>query len=464
MKIKQKILVVDDKPSTLESVTGVLEDIGFEVETALDGETALKKLDESLPEAVLLDIWLPGIDGLEVLKKIKQDWPVLPVIIMSGHATIETAVKATKLGAYDVIEKPISYEQLELTIRNALKYRDLQEENILLRQKATGRVELTGESPAMKQLKEQIAIVAPTDAWVLIQGENGTGKELVAQTIHRLSKRSNKPMVEVNCAAIPEELIESELFGHEKGAFTGATSMKRGKFDLANGGTLFLDEIGDMSLKTQAKILRILQEQKFQRVGGSRTISVDVRIIAATNKDLEKEIEKGNFREDLYYRLNVIPIYVPPLRERVEDIPLLFEEFMKEFGAKTRGIKRVQPEVFEALSHYNWPGNVRELRNLVERLVILARGEEITVRDLPPNLRNSAQNVSTELSQEIKETATISLYSFPKDYKKAKQLFEKRYLEYQLKQYKGNVTKTAEAIGIERRHLHRKIKSLGIKI
>ncbi len=464
MKIKQKILVVDDKPSTLESVTGVLEDIGFEVETALDGETALKKLDESLPEAVLLDIWLPGIDGLEVLKKIKQDWPVLPVIIMSGHATIETAVKATKLGAYDVIEKPISYEQLELTIRNALKYRDLQEENILLRQKATGRVELTGESPAMKQLKEQIAIVAPTDAWVLIQGENGTGKELVAQTIHRLSKRSNKPMVEVNCAAIPEELIESELFGHEKGAFTGATSMKRGKFDLANGGTLFLDEIGDMSLKTQAKILRILQEQKFQRVGGSRTISVDVRIIAATNKDLEKEIEKGNFREDLYYRLNVIPIYVPPLRERVEDIPLLFEEFMKEFGAKARGIKRVQPEVFDALSHYNWPGNVRELRNLVERLVILARGEEITVRDLPPNLRNSAQNVSTELSQEIKETATISLYSFPKDYKKAKQLFEKRYLEYQLKQYKGNVTKTAEAIGIERRHLHRKIKSLGIKI
>jgi len=464
MKIKQKILVVDDKPSTLESVTGVLEDIGFEVETALDGETALKKLDESLPEAVLLDIWLPGIDGLEVLKKIKQDWPVLPVIIMSGHATIETAVKATKLGAYDVIEKPISYEQLELTIRNALKYRDLQEENILLRQKATGRVELTGESPAMKQLKEQIAIVAPTDAWVLIQGENGTGKELVAQTIHRLSKRSNKPMVEVNCAAIPEELIESELFGHEKGAFTGATSMKRGKFDLANGGTLFLDEIGDMSLKTQAKILRILQEQKFQRVGGSRTISVDVRIIAATNKDLEKEIEKGNFREDLYYRLNVIPIYVPPLRERVEDIPLLFEEFMKEFGAKTRGIKRVQPEVFEALSHYNWPGNVRELRNLVERLVILARGEEITVRDLPPNLRNSTQNVSTELSQEIKETATIPLYSFPKDYKKAKQLFEKRYLEYQLKQYKGNVTKTAEAIGIERRHLHRKIKSLGIKI
>ncbi len=464
MKIKQKILVVDDKPSTLESVTGVLEDIGFEVETALDGETALKKLDESLPEAVLLDIWLPGIDGLEVLKKIKQDWPVLPVIIMSGHATIETAVKATKLGAYDVIEKPISYEQLELTIRNALKYRDLQEENILLRQKATGRVELTGESPAMKQLKEQIAIVAPTDAWVLIQGENGTGKELVAQTIHRLSKRSNKPMVEVNCAAIPEELIESELFGHEKGAFTGATSMKRGKFDLANGGTLFLDEIGDMSLKTQAKILRILQEQKFQRVGGSRTISVDVRIIAATNKDLEKEIEKGNFREDLYYRLNVIPIYVPPLRERVEDIPLLFEEFMKEFGAKARGIKRVQPEVFEALSHYNWPGNVRELRNLVERLVILARGEEITVRDLPPNLRNSAQNVSTELSQEIKETATIPLYSFPKDYKKAKQLFEKRYLEYQLKQYKGNVTKTAEAIGIERRHLHRKIKSLGIKI
>ncbi len=462
MKIKQKILVVDDKPSTLESVTGVLEDLGFEVDTALDGETALKKLEESLPEAVLLDIWLPGIDGLEVLKKIKQDWPVLPVIIMSGHATIETAVKATKLGAYDVIEKPISYEQIELTIRNAIKYRDLQEENILLRQKAVGRVELTGESPAMKQLKEQIAIVAPTDAWVLIQGENGTGKELVAQTIHRLSKRSNKPMVEVNCAAIPEELIESELFGHEKGAFTGATSMKRGKFDLANGGTLFLDEIGDMSLKTQAKILRILQEQKFQRVGGSRTISVDVRIIAATNKDLEKEIEKGNFREDLYYRLNVIPIYVPPLRERTEDIPLLFEEFMKEFGAYARGIKHVQPEVFDALSSYNWPGNVRELRNLVERLVILARGEEITIDDLPPNLRNSNKSIANLSNANGK--VEIPHYFSTNDYRKARQLFEKEYLEYKLKQYKGNITKTAEAIGIERRHLHRKIKTLGIKV
>lgn len=462
MKIKTKILVVDDKPSTLETITGVLEDLNFEVDTALDGETGLQKLEESLPEAVLLDIWLPGIDGLEVLKRIKKEWPVLPVIIMSGHATIETAVKATKLGAYDVIEKPISYEQLELTIRNALKFKDLQEENILLRQKAAGRIELTGKSPAMQQLKDQVAIVAPTDAWVLIQGENGTGKELVAQTIHRLSKRNNKPLIEVNCAAIPEELIESELFGHEKGAFTGATSMKRGKFDLANGGTLFLDEIGDMSLKTQAKILRILQEQKFQRVGGSRTISVDVRIIAATNKDLEKEIDRGNFREDLYYRLNVIPILVPPLRERTDDIPLLVDEFMREFGAAQRGIKKVQPEVFKALKRYNWSGNVRELRNLVERMVILARGEEITLQDLPPNMRNDATDNYTASPKSQNSSKELPCFTCP-DYKMARQLFEKIYLENKLKEFNGNVTKTAEAIGIERRHLHRKIKALGLK-
>ncbi len=462
--MKKQILVVDDENSILQSVTDILEDEGFKVDTALDGESALRHMEEALPDLVLLDIWMPGIDGLEVLRRIRSDWPFVPVIIMSGHGTVETAVKATKLGAYDFIEKPLSYEQLVLTIQNALKYHDLQEENVLLKQKAVPRQQLTGESSVMRHLKEQIAIVAPTDAWVLIQGENGTGKELVARTIHNLSRRQHKPLVEINCAAIPEELIESELFGHNKGASTGATTTKRGKFDLANGGTLFMDEIGDMSLKTQAKILRILQEQRFERVGGSKTISVDVRIIAATNKDLEREIKEGRFRQDLYHRLNVIPIYVPPLRERKEDIPLLVEEFLREFAGQTAlGPKTVSPEVIEALQSYNWPGNVRELRNMVERLVILSRGKEITLDDLPqPFLQQK-----TRKEEDIVRQASYS--DMPQwlscdDFREAKAIFEREYLMAKLKEHHGNVKKTAKAIGIERRHLHRKIKALGISL
>jgi two-component system nitrogen regulation response regulator NtrX len=460
--VKKKILVVDDEESILQSVTDILEDEGFDVQTSPDGETSLEIMGEDLPDLVLLDIWMPGMDGLEVLKRIKADWPFIPAVIMSGHGTIETAVKATRLGAYDFIEKPLSYEHLLLAIQNALKYHDLREQNVFLRQKTGERRELIGESHAMRALKEQIAIVAPTDAWILIQGENGTGKELVAQTIHRMSKRNRKPLIEVNCAAIPEELIESELFGHEKGAFTGATTMKKGKFDLANEGTLFLDEITDMSLKTQAKILRILQEQRFERVGGSKTITIDVRIMAATNKDLEKEIRKGHFREDLYYRLNVIPIEVLPLRERKDDIFLLTEGFLSEFSGNTAHgpKKRANQEVIEAFMAYDWPGNVRELRNMIERLVILTKGPEITIDDLPPSFRQGL-GAATEAQNSFSISGPAWLSC--RDFREAKALFEQEYLGKKLAEHQGNIKKTAQAIGIERRHLHRKIKALGLK-
>ncbi len=459
MTMKKRILVVDDESTILQTVEDILEDEGFVPVCAKSGEEALEILDNDVPDLVLLDIWLPGMDGLEVLKRIKDNWPFLPVVMMSGHGTVETAVKATKLGAYDFIEKPLSYEQLILTIKNALKFYDIQEENVLLRQKMEPQADITGTSPAIQQLKEQIQLVAPTDAWVLIQGENGTGKELVAQTIHRLSKRAAKPMIELNCAAIPEELIESELFGHEKGAFTGASSMKRGKFDQANGGTLFLDEIGDMSLKTQAKILRILQEQRFERVGGNKTIEVDVRIIAATNKNLEEEIKKGKFREDLYHRLNVIPMEIPPLRHRKEDIPLLVQVFLEEFQKKSGTMaKEVSSEVLKAFQAYDWPGNVRELRNTVERLVILSKGAVISEDDLPLAFFKGAGRTERAVSE--RPEAFLQCNNF----KEAKSLFEKTYLAMKLKENGGNIKRTAEAIGLERRHLHRKIKALDIKI
>ncbi len=447
------ILVVDDEQSILQSLEGILSDEGFEVICARSGPEALAKIEESMPDLVLLDIWMPDMDGIETLVKIREISPHIQVVMMSGHGTIETAVKATKLGAYDFIEKPLSLEKLLLTINNALDYHSLEQEITLLKEKDKGKYEITGHSPAITELKRQIRTVAPTDAWVLISGENGTGKELVARMIHRLSKRSHKPMVEVNCAAIPEELIESELFGHEKGAFTGASTMRKGKFDLAHEGTIFLDEIGDMSLKAQSKTLRILQEQKFERVGGSRTIKVDVRVIAATNKDLEAEIEKGTFREDLYFRLNVIPLRVPPLRERVEDIPELVEEFIQEFCLAAN----VEPKIFSegaiaVLKGYSWPGNVRELKNLVERMMIMNPRKIIEAKDIPPPYNKSAEG---------REDLTSALYS--DSLKEAKRQFEKTFLENKLRQYNWNISQTAEAIGIERSNLHKKIKSYGLE-
>jgi len=446
------VLIVDDEESILQSLRGILSDEGLEALTADSGPSALEKIDEVIPDIVLLDIWMPEMDGIETLVKIKASHPNLPVVMMSGHGTIETAVKATKLGAYDFIEKPLSLEKVLLTINNAVDYSRLEEEISLLREKAQDKYTITGESEPIKQLKEQIRIVAPTNAWVLISGENGTGKELVAHTIHRLSKRNLKPMIEVNCAAIPEELIESELFGHEKGAFTGATTMKKGKFDLAHEGSLFLDEIGDMSLKAQSKTLRILQEQKFERVGGSRTIQVDVRVIAATNKDLEAEIETGRFRNDLYYRLNVIPIRVPPLRERAEDIPALADEFLKEISTQANlEPKRFSGEALELLKKYHWPGNVRELKNLVERLVIMTPGKEIRPSDIPPPF-------SQETYLEKALASSLEAGSF----KEARENFEKAFIARKLQEYRWNVSQTADAIGIERSNLHKKIKAYGL--
>jgi two-component system nitrogen regulation response regulator NtrX len=446
------ILVVDDEESIIRSLEGILTDEGFEVISATSGLSALGKMDEALPDLILLDIWMPGMDGIETLVKVKETHPQVPVIIMSGHGTIETAVRATKLGAYDFIEKPLSLEKVLLCIANAVEHYKLTEEIQLLKERDRGKFRITGESEAIKQLNEQIRVVAPTIAWVLISGENGTGKELVAHTIHRLSKRSHMPIIEVNCAAIPEELIESELFGHEKGAFTGAATMKKGKFDLAHEGTLFLDEIGDMSLKAQSKTLRILQEQKFERVGGSKTIQVDVRVIAATNKDLEAEIQKGTFREDLYFRLNVIPIRVPPLRERVDDIPQLVKEFASEISLDINMEPKVfSDEALNVLTRYHWPGNVRELRNLVERLMIMTPGKEIKASDLPSPFQQ-------EFNMGEVYASGLSAASF----KEAKGIFEKAYLEKKLREFNWNVSQTAEAIGIERSNLHKKIKAYGL--
>ncbi len=447
------ILVVDDEASILQSLEGILSDEGFEPIAVKSGSEALNKIEEVMPDLVLLDIWMPGMDGIETLSKIREAYPTVQVVMMSGHGNIETAVKATKMGAYDFIEKPLSLEKLLVSINNALDHYRLEEEISLLKERDKEKYNITGNSKAITEMKEQIRIVAPTNAWILISGENGTGKELVAHTIHRLSKRSHKPLVEVNCAAIPEDLIESELFGHEKGAFTGASTMRKGKFDLAHEGTLFLDEIGDMSLKAQSKTLRILQEQKFERVGGRRTIRVDVRVIAATNKDLEAEIVKGTFRDDLYYRLNVIPIRVPPLRMRVEDVPELVKEFMREISLSTNiEPKEFSKEALEILQRHDWPGNVRELKNLVERLMIMVPNQVLKATDVPQPF-----NKSSEIGQDF-ESAFMQA-----SLKDAKSEFEKAFIKYKLREFSGNVSQTAESIGIERSNLHKKIKAYGLE-
>jgi len=448
------ILIVDDEPSILQSLSGLLSDEGFEITTAANGYEALKIVDFESPDLVLLDIWMPGIDGIETLKEIKKNNPHIQVIIISGHGTIETAVKATKLGAFDLIEKPLSIDKVIVAINNALNFRRLEEENKYLRKKTLEKHSITGNSPPIQDLKKQIAVTAPTEAWVLITGENGTGKELVARTIHQLSLRVDYPIIDVHCASIPEELIEIELFGQEKGAFAESSMKKIGKFELANKGTLFLDEIGDMSLKSQSKILRVLQEQQFQRVGGSRTLSINVRVIASSNKDLEKEIEKGTFREDIYYRLNVIPIEVPPLRNRVEDIPQLMEIFFDECAKQNRSKKKVVTQnVFDLLLNYSWPGNVRELKNLVERLTIMTDKDVIDEYDLPSPYRPKAKDDITSVEAQLFLSNSI---------KDAREIFEKEFIKRKLIQHSNNVTKTAEAIGVQRSHLYKRLKKLNL--
>ncbi len=451
----KSILIVDDEISIRQSLEGILEDEGFETFFAATGEECLTLLQSESPDLILLDIWMPGIDGLETLKKIKQTQPQQLVVMMSGHGSIETAVKATRLGAFDFIEKPLSLEKVLLSIQNAMKIGQLVAENKALKEKIGYDYQMIGNSSAIDLLKQQIKMAAPSSGWVLINGENGTGKELVARAIHQQSTRSKKPFIEINCAAIPEELIESELFGHEKGAFTGATSARRGKFDQANGGTLFLDEIGDMSLKTQAKILRILQEHKFDRVGGNRTIEVDVRVIAATNKNLQEEIRTGTFREDLFFRLNVLPFHVPPLRKRKDDIPLLCKHFLYHFcGKESREIKSMTESALNSLKNYNWPGNVRELKNLIERLVIMTPGNVIHLADLPHGINQNDQTNNLN---------GLVMSGLPNSYREAKELFEKQFLLEKLQGNDWNVSKTAEEIGLERSNLHRKIKGYQIE-
>ncbi|MCA1622446.1 MAG: sigma-54 dependent transcriptional regulator, partial [Acidobacteria bacterium] len=366
------VLIVDDERGIRESLRGVLEDEGFEVEAVASGEDCLKKTESNNFGCILLDVWLPGIDGLETLKKLREQENNSAVVMISGHGNIETAVNATKLGAFDFIEKPLSIEKTILTVRNAINQRELERINQNLTEQLNQEYEMIGESVAMRALRKQIAIVAPTDGRVLISGESGTGKELVARAIHAQSKRKNAPFVEINSAALPEELVESELFGHSKGAFSGAINAKKGKFELADGATLFLDEIGDMSPRVQAKMLRVLEEQRFEPVGSNTAIKVDVRVISATNKRLDNLIEDGDFRADLFYRLNVIPFQIPPLRERLEDIPLLVDYFNRKFSHDNGKKPKVfSVEAIEALQNYSWLGNVRELRNTIERVVIM---------------------------------------------------------------------------------------------
>ena len=457
------ILIVDDEEGIRFSLRGILEDEGYSVLEAASAEDALELLRHKDIHLVFLDIWLPGMDGRKALSRIRSAYPQLPVLMISGHATIEHAVSAIKNGAHDFIEKPLSLEKVLISVTRALEFKALQRENQALRLSLPSRQdeELLGASPSMRAVRAAMDAVAPLDTWVLITGENGTGKEVASRYLHAHSLRGGKPLVAVNCAAIPEELIESELFGHEKGAFTGAESARAGKFELAHQGTLFLDEIGDMSLKTQAKILRLLQEQHFERVGGNKTISVDVRVIAATNKNLEQAIARGQFREDLYYRLRVFPLHLPPLRERNEDILLMLDHFtqrlQKEYALKPMSFNASARQV---LLRYRWPGNVRELRNFVERMLIMHSGKELGASDLPPEMHGmTAPPQACPAGEDTAPPARDDpMYSH--DFKTARAAFEARYLQEKLREFGGNISKMAEAVGMERSYLHRKLKSL----
>jgi two-component system nitrogen regulation response regulator NtrX len=446
------ILIVDDEAGVRSSLGGVLRDEGYVVDAVESGEACLDQVTKGAYELVLLDVWLPGIDGMETLERLRDRHIDVPVIMISGHASIESAVRATKLGAFDFIEKPLSLEKTVLVVRNAVRQRHLEVENRALRARVDRRYAMVGESLVMHRLREQIGMAAPTNGRVLISGENGTGKELVARHVHALSQRRSGPFVEVNCAALPEELIESELFGHMKGSFTGAVADRRGRFEAANGGTLFLDEVGDMSLKMQAKVLRALQEQVIEPVGGQGSVRVDVRVIAATNKDLGEEILHGRFREDLFFRLNVIPVFVPPLRDRGDDILRLAEHFVREFAREYgRRPKGFAEDARGRLSVYPWRGNVRELRNVTERLVIMVPGDEITGDDLsflqPAPVAGNGRVIAG--------SAVGPLYE-------ARETWERAYILSALGACESNISRTADALGLERSHLYKKMKGLGI--
>jgi len=440
------ILIVDDEPSIVQSLKGILSDEGFAVLSASNGYEALKIIEQESPDLVLLDVWMPGIDGIETLKEIKKNNQHIQVVIITGHGTIDTAVQATKLGAYDFIEKPLSIDKVTVTINNALHFRRLEEENKYLRKKTIEKHSLTGSSPSIQKLQQNIFAAAPTDEAILITGENGTGKELVARTIHQFSRRAEFPMIDVNCAMIQEELMDSELFGHEKGAFSGATAKKIGKFELANQGTLFFDEIADMSIKNQGKLLRFLEEKKFQRVGGGRDIVVDVRVIASTNKNLEIEIKNERFREDLFFRLNVVPVEVPPVRERLNDIPLLVNTFLSDLAKKNKTApKVVSQEVLDLFKVYSWPGNVREMKNLLGRLVITVQKDTIETSDIPAPY-NPYLFVDTE--------SVDSLFSL-NTYSEAQKAFEKTFVLKKLNEYNQSIEKTASAIHMDVAHIQK---------
>ncbi|NKB87463.1 MAG: response regulator [Acidobacteria bacterium] len=443
------MLIVDDERNVRSSLTSVLTDEGHRVDAVESGEAAIERLTREDFDVVLLDIWLPGIDGLDVLAELGKQAVGSEIVMISGHGSIDSAVKATKLGAFDFIEKPLSLDRVLLVVANALRKRALEHENLRLRAEVSHGVDIVGDSDIIAALRGQVDRAAPSNGRVLIFGENGTGKELVARRIHALSRRHDATFVEVNCAAIPEDLIESELFGHVTGAFTGAVTDKSGKFELADGGTLFLDEVGDMSLKTQAKVLRVLEEQRFEPVGSNDTREVDVRVIAATNKDLEEEIRGGRFREDLYYRLNVIPFRVPPLRARRDDIPLLADRFLAEYSEEYgQTTKRLSHEALALLVSHRWPGNVRELRNVCERLAIMAASDVIEAPEVEPM-------VDASLTADAALDQDMSL-------REAREIFERRLIMTKLREFGGNVRQTAQALDTERSNLYRKLKAYGI--
>jgi two-component system nitrogen regulation response regulator NtrX len=444
------ILIVDDEAGVRASLGGVLRDEGYEVDAVESGEACLELVTRRPFEVILLDVWLTGLDGLETLERLRERQVDAVVVMISGHASIESAVRATKLGAFDFIEKPLSLEKTVLVVRNAIRQHRLETENRALRARVDRQQTMVGTSRTMAALRDQIAMTAPTNGRVLITGENGTGKELVAHLIHTLSHRHGGPFIEVNCAAIPEELIESELFGHVRGSFTGAVADRRGKFEAATGGTLFLDEVGDMSLKTQAKVLRALQEQVVEPVGGQRSVSVDVRIIAATNKELPVEIRAGRFREDLFFRLNVVPLAVPPLRDRGDDIVRLAEHFIAEFAREYgRRVKELSPGALARLRGYRWPGNVRELRNVIERVMITVPDDVVEAGTLEFLIGGDGQPVAAE------PDPIRALHD-------ARDVWERRYITNALAACEGNMSRTADALGLERSHLYKKMRNLGI--